>query len=54
MFLLMFDANKAFHRVWYCKLYNEPLYLDISPLVLTMLIYVDEFNIDSSVVSDTN
>ena len=50
----MLDASKAFDRVRYCKLFNELLERNISPVVLRILIYVHESNIESSVVPDTN
>ena len=55
VFVLMLDASKAFDRVRYCKLFNELLERDISPVVLRILIYnVHESNIESAVVPDTN
>ena len=38
--VLMLDASKAFNRVNYCKLFNELLKRDISPLVLRLLLYM--------------
>ena len=40
VFVLMLDASKAFNRVNYCKLFNELLKRDISPLVLRLLLYM--------------
>ena len=36
----MLDASKAFDRVRYCKLFNELLERNISPVVLRILIYM--------------
>ncbi len=33
----MFDASKAFDRVKYCKLFNELLNCNVSPLILRLL-----------------
>ena len=40
VFVLMLDASKAFDRVRYCKLFNELLERNISPVVLRILIYI--------------
>ena len=40
VFVLMLDASKAFDRVRYCKLFNELLERNISPVVLRILIYM--------------
>ena len=37
---LFVDASKAFDRVTYCKLFNELLKRDISPIVLRLLLYM--------------
>ena len=52
--VLMLDATKAFDRVRYCKLFNELLDRDISPVLRILIyIYVHESNIESSMVPDT-
>ena len=40
VFVLMLDASKAFDMVRYCKLFNELLDCDISPVVLRILIII--------------
>ena len=38
--VLLLDASKAFDRVNYCKLLNELLRLNISPVLLRLLLYM--------------
>ena len=40
VFVLMLGVSKAFDSVRYCKLFNELLERDISPVVLRILIYM--------------
>ena len=40
VFVLMLDASKAFDRVRYYKLFNELLKRNISPVILSILIYM--------------
>ena len=38
--VLLLDASKAFDRVNYCKLFNELLKRNISPVLLRLLLYM--------------
>ena len=40
IFVLILDVRKAFDRGHYCKLFNELLKHDISPIVLRLLLYM--------------